>query len=62
MIDLYIVVHLCSFLIMMGFCLRKAESPFIEADWEYWSAHIILNIFAAPALLLIVLGAYLHGE
>ena len=59
---IYSIIHLCCFIVMVGFVVQKAESPFIdESDGIYWVANLLPNLVLAPIMVLFFLGRKLHG-
>ena len=58
----YAIVHVACFFIIVGFILRKDESPYIKSDASFYLYHFSIAIVIAPIWVLILIGLNLHGD
>lgn len=60
--ETYLLIHVVSSIVCLGFTLAKADSPFVEADRTFWVSSIFFCIILSPVMLLIILGIRLHDK
>ena len=58
---IYLIAYLVCLFIVLGFNLKKLESPFVNNDYLYWVG-VVVGCVIAPITLCLMLGYKLHGE
>ena len=60
--ETYLLIHLVSTILCIGFTLAKADSDFVEDDVSFWASGIFFSVLLSPVMLLIILGIRLHDK
>ena len=60
MSEIYLITHIICAFILLGFYLAKGESSFVDDDFKYWMASILIVLFVPIFVLLIIVGFNIH--